>query len=170
MEYKKERTMTDYTLLRDQLLALAEDVEYEITNLSNASALLYHSLEGLNWAGFYLWRDGSLILGPFQGKPACTRILPGRGVCGTAAEKDQTVRVEDVHQFPGHIACDCASNSEIVIPLHRNGELYGVLDMDSPRLGRFTKEGPEGAGAVLPGHGGDPGAEPGLERRKGTYL
>ena len=113
--------MTDYTLLRDQLLALAEDVEYEITNLSNASALLYHSLEGLNWAGFYLWRDGSLILGPFQGKPACTRILPGRGVCGTAAEKDQTVRVEDVHQFPGHIACDCASNSEIVIPLHRNG-------------------------------------------------
>ena len=95
--------MTDYTLLRDQLLALAEDVEYEITNLSNASALLYHSLEGLNWAGFYLWRDGSLILGPFQGKPACTRILPGRGVCGTAAEKDQTVRVEDVHQFPGQI-------------------------------------------------------------------
>lgn len=79
--------MTDYTLLRDQLLALAEDVEYEITNLSNASALLYHSLEGLNWAGFYLWRDGSLILGPFQGKPACTRILPGRGVCGTAGRK-----------------------------------------------------------------------------------
>lgn len=144
MEYKKERTMTDYTLLRDQLLALAEDVEYEITNLSNASALLYHSLEGLNWAGFYLWRDGSLIQGPFQGKPACTRILPGRGVCGTAAEKDQTVRVEDVHQFPGHIACDCASNSEIVIPLHRNGELYGVLDMDSPRLGRFTKEDQRG--------------------------
>ena len=132
--------MTDYTLLRDQLL----DVEYEITNLSNASALLYHSLEGLNWAGFYLWRDGSLILGPFQGKPACTRILPGRGVCGTAAEKDQTVRVEDVHQFPGHIACDCASNSEIVIPLYRNGELYGVLDMDSPRLGRFTKEDQRG--------------------------
>ena len=118
--------MTDYTLLRDQLLALAEDVEYEITNLSNASALLYHSLEGLNWAGFYLWRDGSLILGPFQGKPACTRILPGRGVCGTAAEKDQTVRVE------------------VVIPLHRNGELYGVLDMDSPRLGRFTKEDQRG--------------------------
>ena len=87
---------------------------------------------------------GPLIPGPFQGKPACTRILPGRGVCGTAAEKDQTVRVEDVHQFPGHIACDCASNSEIVIPLHRNGELYGVLDMDSPRLGRFTKEDQRG--------------------------
>ena len=151
------------TLLRDQLLALAEDVEYEITNLSNASALLYHSLEGLNWAGFYLWRDGSLILGPFQGKPACTRILPGRGVCGTAAEKDQTVRVEDVHQFPGHIACDCASNSEIVIPLRRPG--YG-----QPKAGTVYKRGPEGAGAVLPGHGGDPGAEPGLERRKGTYL
>ena len=162
--------MTDYTLLRDQLLALAEDVEYEITNLSNASALLYHSLEGLNWAGFLSVEGREPDPGAVPGKPACTRILPGRGVCGTAAEKDQTVRVEDVHQFPGHIACDCASNSEIVIPLHRNGELYGVLDMDSPRLGRFTKRGPEGAGAVLPGHGGDPGAEPGLERRKGTYL
>ena len=92
--------MTDYTLLRDQLLALAEDVEYEITNLSNASALLYHSLEGLNWAGFYLWRDGSLILGPFQGKPACTRILPGRGVCGTAAERTRRCGWRTSTSFP----------------------------------------------------------------------
>ena len=136
--------MIDYRLLKEQMDALTGTQSRPIPNLANASALLWQILPDLNWAGFYLWRDGSLILGPFQGKPACTRILPGRGVCGTAAEKDQTVRVEDVHQFPGHIACDCASNSEIVIPLHRNGELYGVLDMDSPRLGRFTKEDQRG--------------------------
>ena len=141
--------MTDYTLLRDQLLALAEDVEYEITNLSNASALLYHSLEGLNWAGFYLWRDGSLILGPFQGKPACIRIPLGQGVCGNAAQKDQILRVYDVHEFEGHIACDSASRSEIVLPVHSDGSVIAVLDIDSPLTGRFSQEDEDGLREIV---------------------
>ena len=131
---------TDYELIGKQLQALSEDVEYEITLLANASALLYEVLPDLNWAGFYLYRNGMLLLGPFQGKAACTKIAMGRGVCGTAAEKDRTELVYDVHQFAGHIACDSASNSELVIPLHKNGALYGVLDLDSPKIGRFTEE------------------------------
>ena len=108
-----------------------------IANLANAAALIYHSLPDLNWAGFYLLKDGELVVGPFQGKPACVRIAMGKGVCGTAALKRETVIVRDVHEFPGHIACDAASNSEIVVPLIRDGELLGVLDLDSPTLARF---------------------------------
>ena len=103
------------------------------------SALLFNTLPGLNWAGFYRWKDGQLVLGPFQGKPACVRILPGKGVCGTAAQTRQTVLVPDVHAFEGHIACDAASRSEIVVPVIQNGTLWGVLDMDSPLLARFNE-------------------------------
>lgn len=129
----------DTKLLAAQLLALTEGVTDEISNLSNASALLYQGLPDLNWAGFYLYKDGSLKLGPFQGRPACVEILLGKGVCGTAAQKGETVVVPDVHQFSGHIACDSHSRSEIVIPLFLFGKLYGVLDLDSPSLSRFGK-------------------------------
>ncbi len=132
--------MTDYKRLNQQLEALIHGVPHRIANLSNAAALLYHTLDRLNWAGFYLMEDGVLVLGPFQGKPACIEIQMGRGVCGTAAAKDRTQLVADVHRFPGHIACDCASNAEIVIPIHGNGRIVGVLDIDSPCLGRFTEE------------------------------
>lgn len=130
----------DYSLLAAQLTALTEDVPYEIANLSNASALLWENLPDINWAGFYKMEGGILVLYPFQGKPACIRIPVGRGVCGTAVEKNQVQLVYDVHQFPGHIACDSASNSEIVLPIHVNGEIWGVLDIDSPFIGRFTEE------------------------------
>ncbi len=130
----------DYQILAEQMKALAEGVDWEISNLANASALLYQVLSDLNWAGFYLYQDGKLVLGPFQGRTACTVISMGRGVCGTAAAADRTVIVADVHQFPGHIACDSASNSEIVIPVHRDGRLYGVLDIDSPVFNRFSEE------------------------------
>ncbi|MBQ9468452.1 MAG: GAF domain-containing protein [Clostridia bacterium] len=123
-----------------QLSALCEGVPYLAANLSNASALLYDALPRLNWAGFYLLRGGALWLGPFQGKPACVRIAPGKGVCGRAAEEDRTLVVPDVHVFPGHIACDGASRSEIVVPLHRAGKVVGVLDLDSPEYDRFTEE------------------------------
>ncbi|MBO7158493.1 MAG: GAF domain-containing protein, partial [Clostridia bacterium] len=126
--------MTDYSLMNKQLLSLTEGVEDGISNLANASALLFHTLEGLNWAGFYLYKNGVLLLGPFQGKTACTKIPMGKGVCGTAAERGETIVVPDVHAFPGHIACDGDSNSEIVIPLYLRGSLYGVLDIDSPLL------------------------------------
>jgi len=132
--------MTDYALLTAQLKALSQGVPYQVTNLANASALLYDTLDGLNWAGFYLMRGGKLILGPFQGKPACTQIEIGKGVCGTAVLKNQTICVPNVHEFPGHIACDSASNSEIVIPLHAGGEIFGVLDIDSPLFSRFSPE------------------------------
>src|SRR5919108_6086036 len=108
-----------------------------VANAANTAALIWNALPGLNWAGFYLYKSGELVLGPFQGKPACVRIALGRGVCGTAAARRETVLVEDVHQFPGHIACDSASNSEIVVPLVRGSELLGVLDIDSPRFRRF---------------------------------
>ena len=134
----------DYKLLCAQLKALTEDVENEISNLSNASALLWQELADINWAGFYKMEGGILVLYPFQGKPACTRISVGKGVCGTAVAEDRTQLVPDVHQFPGHIACDCASNSEIVVPIHVNGEIWGVLDIDSPSLNRFTEEDREG--------------------------
>ena len=133
-------TTVDYALLAAQLQALTDDVPYEIANLSNASALLWEHLPDINWAGFYKMVDGILVLYPFQGKPACIRIPVGRGVCGTAVAEDKTQLVYDVHQFPGHIACDSASNSEIVIPIHVNGEIWGVLDIDSPFIGRFTEE------------------------------
>ena len=132
--------MTDYSLMNKQLLSLTEGVEDGISNLANASALLFHTLEGLNWAGFYLYKNGVLLLGPFQGKTACTKIPMGKGVCGTAAERGETIVVPDVHAFPGHIACDGDSNSEIVIPLYVKGSLYGVLDIDSPVYHRFTEE------------------------------
>ena len=133
-----------YKLMNAQLKALIEDSPHEIANMANASALLYHTLEDINWAGFYLMQDGKLVLGPFQGKTACIEIRIGKGVCGTAVERDEIMLVEDVHQFPGHIACDCASNSEIVVPIHVNGEVVGVLDIDSPVIARFDKEDYEG--------------------------
>lgn len=131
--------MTDFELLCEQLRGLAESEPHWLPLLSNASALLYATLPDLNWAGFYLTENGSLMLGPFQGKLACIRIPLGRGVCGTAAAEDRTQLVPDVHAFPGHIACDCASNAEIVVPLHREGRVIGVLDIDSPIPGRFTE-------------------------------
>ena len=126
-----------YENLIMQFEGLMSDQKYLITLLSNASALLMDNLSDLNWSGFYLYRDGRLILGPFQGKVACEIIEMGKGVCGTSAIKDETVLVRNVHQFPGHIACDSASNSEIVIPLHVTGKLFRVLDIDSPKLERF---------------------------------
>ena len=130
----------DYSLLAAQLASLTEDVPYEIANLSNASALLWENLPDINWAGFYKMEGGILVLYPFQGKPACIRIPVGRGVCGTAVAKNEVQLVYDVHQFPGHIACDSASNSEIVLPIHVNGKIWGVLDIDSPHIGRFAEE------------------------------
>ena len=130
----------NYDLLCSQLAALTEGVPYEVANLANASALLWEHLEGVNWAGFYKMTDGKLVLGPFQGKTACIVIPVGRGVCGTAVAEDRTQLVPDVHRFPGHIACDCASNSEIVVPIHVNGEIWGVLDIDSPHFDRFREE------------------------------
>ena len=136
--------MVDYELLVKQLEGLTGNVPYAITNLSNAAALLWEMLPDINWAGFYKMEDGQLILYPFQGKPACTRIPVGRGVCGTAVAEDATQLVPDVHEFPGHIACDSASNSEIVIPIHVGGEIWGVLDIDSPHFNRFSEEDRDG--------------------------
>jgi L-methionine (R)-S-oxide reductase len=123
----------------------------EIANLSNVSALLNEFLEDINWVGFYLWsnRDNELILGPFQGKPACIRIPSGKGVCGTAVATGETQVVRDVHAFPGHIACDAASRSEIVIPLYKHERLIGVLDIDSPSLNRFDEEDAQGLKRVM---------------------
>ena len=140
----------DYNLLNAQLQSLAEDERHWVPLLSNASALIYDALEDVNWAGFYLMRDGRLVLGPFQGKVACVHIALGKGVCGTAAAQDRTQRVPDVHAFPGHIACDSASNSEIVIPLHgEGGRVAGVLDIDSPRLNRFSEADQAGLEALV---------------------
>ena len=137
--------MADYEILCEQLESLAERDRWFLPVLANASALLYMQLPRLNWAGFYLRRNDELILGPFQGQPACVRIPFGKGVCGTAAALDQIQRIKDVHQFPGHIACDSASNSEIVIPLHyQTGRLVGVLDIDSPEIDRFSPADEEG--------------------------
>ena len=134
------RGMTDYKLMNSQLKSLSEGVVWDVTILSNAAALLWDSLKDINWAGFYLIRGGRLELGPFQGKPACTVIEIGKGVCGTAVAEDRTQLVKNVHEFPGHIACDSASNSEIVVPVHAGGKIYGVLDIDSPILARFDEE------------------------------
>jgi L-methionine (R)-S-oxide reductase len=133
---KKEK---NYELVQKQLLALIEDETNRIANLSNAAALLNQFLDEINWVGFYLYEEGQLILGPFQGLPACVRIPMGKGVCGTSAATEKTLRIEDVHQFPGHIACDAASRSEIVIPLMKDGKLFGVLDIDSPVTDRFDE-------------------------------
>lgn len=129
-----------YPLLASQLQALTQGIPHKNANLANTSALLWEALADINWVGFYLLEGDTLVLGPFQGKVACIEIPLGRGVCGTAAARGETVRVEDVHSFPGHIACDSASNSEIVIPLLRNGQVVGVLDIDSPLLSRFTPD------------------------------
>ena len=141
--------MTDYGLLRRQLESISEGVEWDVTILSNAAALIWEALDDINWAGFYLVRGGRLELGPFQGKPACTLIEFGKGVCGTAVAEDRTQLVMDVHEFPGHIACDSASNSEIVVPIHVDGEICGVLDIDSPLKGRFTEEDKAGLEDVV---------------------
>lgn len=128
---------TNYEELVRQLQALMAEIPYRVSNLANASALLWLSLPDINWVGFYRLTGDKLVLGPFQGKPACIVIPVGRGVCGTAAQENRVVRVENVHTFPGHIACDSASNSEIVLPLYDGKVLWGVLDIDSPALARF---------------------------------
>jgi len=126
-----------YAELEKQLRALLAGERDFIANAANTAALLHHTLPDVNWVGFYRLAGNELVLGPFQGKPACVRIPLGKGVCGTAAARRETVLVPNVHEFPGHIACDSASNSEIVVPLVKNGVLLGVLDLDSPKLGRF---------------------------------
>ena len=141
--------MTDYKTLILQLEALTGGVPHFVANLANASALLYQTLEDLNWAGFYLMEGGRLVLGPFQGRTACIEIAVGHGVCGTAAAEDATQLVADVHRFPGHIACDSASNAEIVVPIHKDGAVAAVLDIDSPSLGRFTEADREGLEAFV---------------------
>ena len=133
-------TTTLYRDLAAALEALIGDETDAVANMANAASLIWESLPDINWVGFYRNVAGELVLGPFQGRPACIRIPFGTGVCGAAAETRQVQRIEDVHAFPGHIACDAASNSEIVVPLIRNGELLGVLDIDSPKTGRFTEE------------------------------
>ncbi|HEY0681880.1 MAG TPA: GAF domain-containing protein [Steroidobacter sp.] len=133
-----------YQQLVQELQGLIAGERDFIANLANSAALIYHSLPDLNWAGFYLLKEGELVVGPFQGKPACVRIAIGKGVCGTAAAQRATQLVRNVHEFPGHIACDAASNSEIVVPMIRNGELLGVLDLDSPKLARFDEQDKKG--------------------------
>ena len=130
----------NYNFVAQRLVALTDGIPYETANLANASALLWQHMADINWVGFYKMMDGQLVLYPFQGKTACVRISVGKGVCGTAVAEDATQLVPDVHEFPGHIACDSASNSEIVIPIHVGGEIWGVLDIDSPYLNRFTEE------------------------------
>lgn len=134
----------NYALVQKQLIALIEDEPNMIANLSNASALLNQFLGEINWVGFYLLEKDELVLGPFQGLPACVRIPIGKGVCGTSAAERKTMRVEDVHQFPGHIACDAATRSEIVVPLMKDGKLIGVLDIDSPITNRFDESDQQG--------------------------
>ena len=137
-------TQTNYDMMLRQARAIIEDVPHFTANLANLSALIFTALDDVNWAGFYLSQGDRLILGPFQGSVACVEIPYGKGVCGTAAAEDTTQLVPDVHLFKGHIACDSASRSEIVIPMHRGGEVVGVLDIDSPSLARFTDDDREG--------------------------
>ena len=132
-----------------QLRSLLAGERDFIANAGNFASLLYHSLPDLNWAGFYLLKDEELVLGPFQGKPACVRIRVGKGVCGVAAAQRETIIVANVHDFPGHIACDSASNSEIVVPLQKGGSLLGVLDIDSPQFGRFDEEDAQGLNRLV---------------------
>ena len=137
-----------YTRLLSQIEYLTQGEYHTISVLSNIAALLWSELDDINWVGFYLIHDGKLVLGPFQGKVACMNIEVGKGVCGTAVAQNATQLVEDVHQFPGHIACDSASNSEIVIPLRSYGRVVGVLDIDSPLVGRFSAVDAEGLEAI----------------------
>jgi GAF domain-containing protein len=134
----------DYSQLISQAKSLVSGEHDLIANMANLSALLFNGLENVNWAGFYLYKEGELVLGPFQGQPACIRIPMGRGVCGTSASTQTVQRIDDVHAFDGHIACDAASNSEIVVPLIVNENLIGVLDIDSPSHGRFSQEDENG--------------------------
>ena len=138
-----------YRVLATELGALLAGEQDVVANAANCASLLYHSLSDVNWVGFYFLRDGELVVGPFQGKPACIRIALGKGVCGTAAATRETQVVPDVHAFPGHIACDSASRSEIVVPLIRRGELLGVLDVDSPKFSRFDSEDQAGLEKVV---------------------
>ena len=138
-----------YATLATQLRSLLRDETDFIANAANLSSLIYHSLSDLNWAGFYLLKDNELVLGPFQGKPACVRIAIGSGVCGTAAQHRETIIVDNVHDFPGHIACDSASNSEIVVPIVNDGQLIGVLDLDSPSFARFDDDDAAGLNALV---------------------
>lgn len=150
-EYPEDKSRL-YARLQEELLAIVDGVPHPIPNLANASALLWQGLKDINWAGFYLMEDGQLVLGPFQGKPACIYIAVGRGVCGTAVAEGRTLCVDDVHKFPGHIACDSASNSEIVIPIRGDDRIVGVLDVDSPCFARFDpldQEGLEGIVRIL---------------------
>ena len=139
----------NYKYVAQRLVALTDGVPYETANLANASALLWQHMENINWVGFYKMTEDLLVLGPFQGKPACVKIAVGKGVCGTAVAEDKVQLVYDVHVFPGHIACDSASNSEIVLPIHVNGKIWGVLDIDSPYIGRFTEEDREGLEGIV---------------------
>jgi GAF domain-containing protein len=132
----------NFDTLEKEIISLVEGEKNLIANLANISSAIYHSYPNLNWCGFYLWSDvdQELVLGPFQGRPACIRIKSGKGVCGTSYLKRETIRVEDVHEFPGHIACDSASESELVVPLIHNGKVMGVLDLDAPMKKRFSEE------------------------------
>ncbi|NLM65500.1 MAG: GAF domain-containing protein [Firmicutes bacterium] len=138
-----------YLRLQDELRVLVEAVSHPIPNLANASALLWQAMKDINWVGFYLVHEGRLVLGPFQGKPACVYIPVGKGVCGTAVKENRTVRVDNVHEFSGHIACDAASNSEIVIPMRDGDRIVGVLDIDSPVFSRFDDEDQVGLEAIV---------------------
>jgi GAF domain-containing protein len=138
-----------YASLAQQLTGLLEGERDMIANAANMSALIYQFLPDLNWAGFYFMRRGELVLGPFQGKTACVRIAVGRGVCGTAVERRESIVVPDVHAFPGHIACDSASRSELVVPLVKDGRVFGVLDLDSPNPNRFDDEDREGCETLV---------------------
>lgn len=146
--YPKEKQAL-YELLVMQMEALLEPELPLVTNLSNATALINEALDDINWAGFYLTKEDYLILGPFQGKVACVKIIFGKGVCGTAVKEAKTQLVEDVHEFPGHIPCDSASNSEIVVPIIVNGNVTGVLDIDSPEFSRFDNQDRLGLEAVV---------------------
>lgn len=140
---------TLYNTLVDRLDALIGGEGNLIARAANTAALLFHSLPELNWAGFYFLADKQLVLGPFQGKPACLRIPLGKGVCGTAAGRRETIVVQNVREFPGHIACDCRSNSEIVVPIENHGKLIAVLDLDSPQIGRFDTDDKAGLQRVV---------------------
>jgi len=138
-----------YEALSTDLRALLHGERDAIANAANMASLIYHTLPDVNWAGFYLLKEGELVLGPFHGKPACVRIAIGKGVCGTAAQRRESVLVPDVEAFPGHIACDSASRSELVVPIVKNGELFGVLDLDSPSLDRFDEQDRVGCEALV---------------------
>lgn len=155
LDFYPENKKELYSLLKEQLKALTDGECNVIPNLANASALLFYALKDINWSGFYIVETDEvtnkeyLLLGPFQGKTACIRIPKGRGVCGTALATDEIQLVKNVHEFPGHIACDSASNSEIVIPIHKNNKIVAVLDIDSPSLNRFDEDDKEGLLALV---------------------